>query len=273
MNRIAIIFASLLLSVAARAQQLDSARLAPLDSLLGEYYEAMIYEAMPNKLQECDFLIESCKDSLVRQWVATRIFQHYMDDPPLMGEEAVAVYVHDKWFASGKVAFADDWMAFSAQLFVDFNRASLLGMKAPALSLLPPMGSEMVKVPAKGTPSVLYFYDASCSKCKATSIMLPHVLESVTFPVVLFMIYTGQDGDEWAEFRAGFKVANPNIRIVHAWDPEIESDYQKKYGVLTTPKMFLIGADGKIEGRRLEVESLAQLLGIYESVLENNKQQ
>lgn len=268
-----LIIPALLLCFAAScfAQQLDSTRLAPLDSLLGEYYEAMIYEPLSVKQRECDFLIESCKDSLVRQWVATRIFEHYMDNPPLMGEEALAVYVYDKWFASGKIKIADDWQAFSAQLFVDFNRGSLLGMKAPALSMLPPMGSEKVSVPENGVPSVLYFYDTSCSKCRATSIMLPHVLESVTFPVTLFMLYTGQDGDEWAEFRAAFSISNPNIKIVHAWDPEIDSDYQKQYGVLTTPRMFLVGADGRIEGRRLEVESLAQLLGIYESVLENNE--
>ncbi|MBP5488007.1 MAG: hypothetical protein J6X77_00385 [Bacteroidales bacterium] len=272
MKRIITIFlAFALFAPVAPAQQLDSTRLAPLDSLLEEYYEAMIYEAMPAKLQECDFLIESCPDSLVRQWVATRILQHYMEDPPLMGEEAVAVYLYDKWFAEGPLSIADDWLAFSAKLFVDFNRSSLLGLKAPVLEMLPPVGPDKVTVPRKGVPSVLYFFDTSCSKCKATTIMLPHVLENGSFPIALFMIYTGQDGDEWAEFRAGFSCANPNVEIVHLWDPEIDSDYQKQYGVLSTPKMFLVGADGKIEGRRLEVEALAQLLAIYESVLQNNE--
>ena len=157
------------------------------------------------------------------------------------------------------------------QLFVDFNRSSLLGMKAPELELFPPVGPDKVKVPEKGIPSVLYFYDTSCSKCKASSIMLPRVLESVAFPLSLVMIYTGQDGDEWAEFRAGFSCANPKVKIIHAWDPEIESDYQKKYGVLTTPGMFFVGAEGKIEGRRLEVESLVQLFGIYELFVEENE--
>lgn len=270
MNRILTIIASLLLGSFAYAQQLDSTRLAPLDSLLGEYYEAMIYEALPTKLQECDFLIESCPDSLVRQWVATRILQHYMDNPPLMGEEAVAVELYDKWFASGKITIADEWVAFSAKLFVDYNRSSLLGMKAPVLELYPPVGPEKIKVPEKDISTVLYFYDSSCSKCRATSIMLPHVLESVTFPIALVMVYTGQDGDEWAEFRSGFSVNNANVKTVHAWDPEMESDYLAQYGVLSTPKMFLVGADGIIEGRRLEVESLAQLLGVYESVIGNN---
>ncbi|MBP5571273.1 MAG: redoxin domain-containing protein [Bacteroidales bacterium] len=266
-----ILIALSLFAPLSKAQQLDSTRLAPLDSLLGEYYEAMIYEARPAKFQECDFLIESCKDSLIRQWVATRIFEHYMDNPPLMGEEEVAVYVYDKWFASGKISFADEWLAFSAKLFVDFNRNSLLGLKAPELELLSPTGSEKIRVPEKGTPSVLYFYDTSCSKCKVASIMLPQVLETVSFPLTLFLIYTGQDANEWAEFRASFTIENPKVKLVHAWDPETESDYQKQYGVLSTPKMFLVGSDGKIEGRRLEPEALAQLLAIYEQALEKQK--
>ncbi|MBO4605326.1 MAG: hypothetical protein J5667_02140 [Bacteroidales bacterium] len=271
MNRILTILVSLMISVGAWAQQLDSTRLAPLDSLLGEYYEQMIYLSMPEKCREVDWLIESCPDTLVRQWVATRILQHYIEDPPLMGEEAVGVYVYDKWFAKGPLKIADDWLAFSAQLFVDFNRASLLNKKAPVLELLPYAGSDKVTVPEKGVASVLYFFDTSCSKCKATTIMLPYVLEEVPFPLSVFMIYTGQDGDEWAEFRAGFSCANPNVKIVHLWDPEIESDYQKQYGVLSTPKMFLIREDGTIDGRRLEVEALAQLLDIYAKARKTNE--
>lgn len=271
MNRIitAILALALLVPCRASAQQLDSTRLAPLDSLLGEYYEAMIYEALPTKYQECDFLIESCKDSLVRQWVTSRILLHYTQDPPLMGEEAVAVYVYDKWVASGAVTLADDYEAFAIKLFVDFNRNSLLGMKAPVLELLPPVGPDKVRIPQKGTVSVLYFYDTSCSKCKATSVMLPRVLEGYGFPINLYAIYTGQDGDEWAEFRAGFTCENPNVSITHLWDPEIDSDYQKQYGVLTTPKMFLVDTEGIIQGRRLQIESFPEILPIFEAKANN----
>lgn len=265
-RKILALAAFALLSVAGlRAQQLDSTRLAPLDSLLERYYDAMLYEQPPVKNRECDFLIGSCKDSLVRAWVTERILRHYMEDPPMMGEEAVAVYVYDTWVASGKVTLADDWFAFSANLFAEFNRSSLLGMKAPVLMMLPPVGQDKVRVPEKGKASVLYFYDTSCSKCRAASALLPHVLESVEVPVTLFAIYTGQDGDEWAEFRAGFTCSNDKVAIVHVWDPEIDSDYQKQYGVLSTPKMFFIGADGTIEGRRLEVDSLKELLDFYQT--------
>lgn len=245
-------------------RQLDSTRLASLDSLLEEYYAAMIYEPLRVKYDEVDFLIGACRDSLVRQWVTSRIINHYLQ-PPLMGEEAVEIYVYDKWVASGKVPLSDEWTDFQARIFADFNRSSLLGMKAPVLELLPPSGEEKVRVPAEGKVSVLYFFDTSCSTCRSTSIMLPYCFEGVTFPLSLFAIYCGSDGDEWAEFRSSFSCSNPNVQLIHLWDPEVSSDYQRAYGILSTPGMFLIDSDGIIQGRRLDPNALVQLLSVFEA--------
>ena len=93
LKKILISLSVMMLSLNMLGQQLDSTKLAALDSLLEKYYSAMLFEELPVKYAECDFLIESCKDSLVRQWVGTRILEHYMQDPPLMGEEAVALYL------------------------------------------------------------------------------------------------------------------------------------------------------------------------------------
>ena len=42
----------------------------------------------------------------------------------------------------------------------------------------------------------------------------------------------------------------------------MESDYLSLYGVISTPKLYMTAPDGRIIGRRLEPESLAQLLPI-----------
>ena len=41
----------------------------------------------------------------------------------------------------------------------------------------------------------------------------------------------------------------------------MESDYQRLYGVLTTPRIYVIEPQGSVIGRRLEVDSLVELLG------------
>lgn len=260
-----ILVAALMLAVSlpgAKAQQLDSTRLAPLDSMLTGYFDSMLMESVQTKVNECDFLIGSCRDTLVRRWVATRILQHYMSDPPLMGEEAVALYVYDKWFGEGGLTIEDEWIAFEASMFAEFNRQSQLYMTAPELTMLSPSG-DAVGIPSARSYNVIYFFDTSCSKCKALSTLLQYSFESFTdLPITLYAIYTGVDEEEWAAFRKDFVCTAPHVKVEHVWDPEVESDYQKKYAVVSTPKLYLVDTQGTIIGRRLEAESLRQLLSI-----------
>jgi hypothetical protein len=56
-------------------------------------------------------------------------------------------------------------------------------------------------------------------------------------------------------------------RVRHLWDPGLNSDFQRKYGVIQTPRMFLIAPDGTILGRGLDARALAQLLRpVFEEV-------
>lgn len=242
--------------------QVDSLSLAKLDAMLDNYYEAMVFEDVSVKEGECDFLIESCKDSLVRREVAYAILEHYMD-PPLMGEEAVAIYIYEKWFASGKVTIPDSWDAFQAELFYRTNKACQLDMPAPVLKVTSDKGV-MQNVPGSG-PAVIYFYDIHCSKCRLLTAVLTSQLLKVKFPLTLYAFYAGDDYEGWLAYRDKFKIDNPNITLEHVWDQDMSSDYVTNYGVTTTPKLYFIDENKIIRGRRLEGDSLGQILSIYES--------
>ena len=232
---------------------------APLDSLLAEYFELMVLADIEDKNREFDALIESCRDSLTRQHVALRILDHYIDSN-VMGEEAVAVHIFDEWIATGKVAMRGEFDYLAAEMFATFNRNTLLGVQAPVITLSDPQGNK-VTMPRKGETSILFFYDTACSKCRIVSSMLPKALDSIDFPVNLFAVYYGSDEFDWESFRKEFIFANGNIRVIHLWDPDLESDYQRLYGVLTTPRIYVIEPQGSVIGRRLEVDSLVEVLG------------
>ena len=60
------------------AAQIDTTgRYAGLDSLLTQFYGALLREDVSVKNAEFDALIESCRDSLTRQHVALSVFDHY----------------------------------------------------------------------------------------------------------------------------------------------------------------------------------------------------
>lgn len=263
MKRLIIIaLALVLLPFGLRAQErskLDPVVTEELDARLDEYFAALERESMQVKLEECDFMLESCADSLVRQYVAVRIYDHYLGSK-VMGDEAVAVHMVDDWFTPGKVAMYSDIDLLNAKVYAQFHRSSLIGMEAPALALRGLDGSA-VSAPAAGAVSVLFFYDTSCSKCKLELLRLREYLPRLEVPLEFFAVYTGAFEEQWKDFlEVRWDFECPYVNVRHAWDPELDSNFQMLYGVLQTPQMLLIDADGTIVGRSLDTEALAKLL-------------
>ena len=251
MRRLLLTLAALFAAFLLRAQD---DRFEALGAKLDEYLAALSGESQRVQNAECDFLIESCQDSLVRQFVALKIYDHYLNSR-IMGEDGVAVHVADTWFIPGKVAMHSDMDLLNAKVFADFNRQALLGAMAPQLSAKDPSGAEWT-VPADGSYTLLYFYDTSCSTCRVESARLRKFLQETDFPLTAVAFYAGSDPSAWERYREE-SLDIPGM--IHLWDPDVDSDFQRKYGVLKTPRMFLVGPDGTIVGRGLDTPALNQL--------------
>ena len=251
MKRLLTVLLAVFFTFSLQAQE---DRFEALGAKLEEYFTALAGDPVPVQNAECDFLIESCQDSLTRQFVALKIYDHYLNSK-IMGDDGVAVHVADTWLIPGKVAMHSELDLLNAKVFAEFNRQAQLGAEAPALVVMDQEG-ETVSVPGKGEYTVLYFYDTSCSTCRIESPRLRDFLKDTDFPLQTVAFYTGDDEEEWARYQA----TSLNVPgITHVWDPEMDSDYQRKYGVLQTPRMFLIGPDGTVVGRGLDTPALRML--------------
>lgn len=238
--------------------QPDSLAFAKLDTMLSNYTQAITNESTDVKSAECDFLISSVKDSLTMQHIALWLWDKYKDSE-LMGDEAVAIHVYDNWFKDGTIAMRSEFDKLDADIFAAFNRSTLLGMKAPTVDLKTPCGRK-VRIPQDGSHSILFFFDTGCAKCQLESKVLPGIIEKVEFPTKVYAVFCGHDKAQWRKFRRTFKVRNKKVGIVHAWDPELETDMLRLYGVISTPRLYFTDTDGEILGRRLEPESLAEII-------------
>ena len=238
---------------------IDTAR---IDAALTRYIDAIERSPLEAKQRECDFLIGACADSLVRQYVGIRLYDHYVTSP-LMGDEAVAIYLYDNWFAPKRIAFESPLDLLNAGIYADFNRHSLIGLPAPAVTLEDGAG-ERVTLPLKGDFSVLYFYDTDCARSRLESALLRMLLSSGQFPLTFCAVYVGDKRDAWQQYAdEQLAVTSDAVRVLHLWDPELASDFQRLYGVMQTPRLFLLAPDGRILGRQLNAEALLELLKIY----------
>ena len=248
MKRLLLALAAVFAAFTLRAQD---DRYEALSAKLEEYFAALAGEPLSVQNAECDYLIESCKDSLVRQFVTLKIYDHYLQSK-IMGDEGVAVHIADTWLIPGKVAMKDEMDLLNAKVFAEFNRQAQLGAPAPQMTLQTPDGVD-VTVPSDGVYTLLYFYDTSCSTCRVETPRLARFLQEAAFPLTAVAVYVGSDPEAWARYREN---SLPVPGMVHVWDPEVESDFQRKYGVLQTPRMFLVGPDGKVVGRGLDTPAL-----------------
>lgn len=259
MRKVVSILLLLCACLCMRAQGLDSLTRVRLSDKLEEYFDAIKALDLEAQKEEVDFIIEAASDSLVRQYVAVMTYDHFLSSP-VMGSEAVAIHILDRWFMDGAVKFYDDIDLLNARVFADFNRQSLLGMDAPQLSLLT-YDDEPVSL--YETPSdrysVLYFYDTGCSKCRLENMLLTEAFCSASYPIDFYAVYVGDNKERWKEYM-DHNLKFDGVAVTHLWDPEIDSDFQRKYGVLQTPRMCLVTPEGKIVGRGLDTKALIQLL-------------
>ena len=249
-----VLLAGLLLSFSAVAQtDFDK-----LESKLLEYACTLDLEPEDVRNAECDMLIESAKDSLVRQFVALKLYELYAD-PRVMGTESTAVYLVDKWFSTGKVKMHSDFELFNAEIFADFNRQSLLGCPAPPVVMEDSYGARVSLFENGGTGryAVLYFYDTDCITCKMMSPRVTRILDGRKESLDIYPVYTGSDYDAWMRYIASHFFSE---KYHNLWDPKFDSGFQEKYGVLSTPKLFLVAPDGTILGRGLDATALETLL-------------
>ena len=127
-------------------------------------------------------------------------------------------------------------------------------------------GSETSSVGSEASDerhSVLFFYDAGCPNCKLQMRLLHALFVAKDYPVDMYAVYVGDDRTKWKEYSAGeFPSSTLNFKVQHLWDPDISSDFQRKYGVTKTPRMFLVNPDGIIIGRGLDAPALEIMLDV-----------
>lgn len=271
MQKLATLLLLTSVSFAAFGQVADSLdRYAGLDSLLTQFYTTLERAETEEKNSEFDNLIELCRDSLTRQHVTLAIFDHYSHSR-VMGEEAVAIHIYDEWIKNGRVKTRSEFEDMEKEIFAEFNRNSLIGMIAPPVKLYKPCGG-CLTIPEKGKPAILFFYATDCMKCRLELAELPKILDNIPFKVNFYAINTSTDRKDWNAVRRNLKTSNRNVAVKHLWDPEIDSGYQKLYGVTGTPKIFVVLEDGEIFGRRLELDNLQEIIN-YISIVYGKKEE
>lgn len=216
-----------------------------------------------------DFIIESGKNDVEKSNIAYNIFNYYYKSH-IMGYEECALYIADNYFLNKKLRLKDESKLMLIRMFAEFNRETIIGSKAPELQMENINGN--IEVMPKGNTkyTIIYFYDDECVNCKLqTPQIMEYLNEFYTASVKLYRIYTQKDIKKWhsyiSKLNSKFNSLPKNIEIIDLWDPEINSEFPKRYNVISTPQLFLLDKGHKVIGRKLNAKSLEQLIDIKQN--------
>lgn len=222
-------------------------------------------------ISRADAFINTGKTPEETARIAWYIYNYYRSSN-IMGYDEIAIYIADSYFLNKRYTLPDESAMMEMRLFAETNRNSLIGMKAPSLTLQDPAGTEIRIPDGDQDYSVLYFYDDECPGCVRTTpaLMQYMIRNSAGLNFTIYMVYTQNDRERWMDYIQ--KAVQPftlpaNVRTVHLWDPDMTSDFVTKYGVISTPKLFLLDRNGNIIGRELTPTALGQVVDVHESQL------
>lgn len=261
MKRLLVFWMLVLAAVSTMAQESPATHAS-----VTAYLQTLLTEPVDTINLRVDQLIDSVgrQQPELQSSVAGIAFD-YFSTSPIMGHEGVAVHIADNWFLNNKLKLENEQLYPILYTFAEFNRSSLVGRPAPSLQMqsLDSIPTEIRE--AASTYKVLFFYEPDCSSCRKETPLLADLARNYHGdPITLFAIYTQADRAAWETYVQEWfsNIENPDVTIVHLWDPEAETGFHKKYGVLSTPMMFLLDNQNIIIGRGLDTESLSQMLGL-----------
>lgn len=222
-------------------------------------------------IPRADIFIQSGKTPEEIAKTAYYVYEYYRKSK-IMGYDEIAIYIADNYFLNKKHELPDKDTYLAMKLYADSNRNSLIGMKAAQMELEDPAGNIVPIGNGNSDYYVLYFYDDECPGCKRTTTPLLQSMIKLgkKLNITLYMIYTQNDRERWMDYIRNeiSRVHLPDrVKEVHLWDPEMKSDFVTKYGVISTPKLFLIDRNGTIIGRDLTPIALTQVIDVHENAM------
>lgn len=220
-------------------------------SIKPEISESLIDYLLTNRY----LTYEPLKNAIIKM-----AFDHFSKSK-MMADASAAVYVAKKYILSPESS-APSELKNEASYYVTVNEGTLLGKTAPALALKDTTNTVQELSNTRGETTIIYFFSDDCNYCKEETPRLVELLNQYSFaPINLYTVYTGTDEKKWKEYlNEKFTITNPLVIRTDVADINRESNFPVSYGVVSTPKMFLLDYNQRIIGRNLRTSSLNTLL-------------
>ena len=257
------------------------------------YIEKVVPQIPDSLYPELDMLIAKSRTSeeLFRYMLVT-LFNYY-GKSQIMGFDAVQIYLAKKYYIP-EATWSDSAYISKLKDYIKKNEPLILGAVAPDVKLMivpnthfveaandtaakryPHVGQMVSLHQVKSNYLVLYFWDPDCGHCKKATPDMYKVFKTIKAKgadVIAIGTVFGEAGKmKWVDFIN----ANGLLEWVNAWNP-YEYEYKLKYNIESTPQIFILDKNKKIQAKRIgpeQVEEIIDMLIKRDEYLKNHPEE
>lgn len=222
---------------------------------LSEYITQVIPPVRDSLIFHIDRLLQGPIHPRVGAYCAQYLFTQFFASE-IMGMEAVAVHVAEQYFMNGTYTWPNSDEQAEMETYVLFNRQCLTGQKAPALSLPDAQGCAHDLHALSSPYTLVFFFEDGCPTCSSEILKLTAFYKTYQGPELhVYAVYVQDKEEVLQRYTEYFPDTWTTV-----WDPTFDSDFQHKFNVRGTPRMFLLDRNKTIIGRDIGTETLQQIL-------------
>ncbi len=226
-----------------------------------ETYMQRQVEGIPDSLANAAsrLVAKTMKDTTCYQLMLSKL-TNYALQSNLMGMENVWAKLAEDYYLKGLATWADSAFLSDIRSEYDKVRFNRIGMKARDLPLQDSLNRRVDLYSLGRKYTLLCFYEPSCGHCKKEVPALHDKLykKYVDKGLDVVCVYRLKDKKEWLDFVNEHKLYGPHW--YNLWDSNNTSYYWQFYNTATTPSIYLLDDKKEIIAKKLNEETLDQLL-------------
>ena len=185
-------------------------------------------------------------------WLVTNTYE----TSNIMGMDAVFVHMVEKYYTKEKAFWVDDAQLYKIQDRARVLKPILVGTKVKNIVLNDSLGRPHSLYDVKSKYTILYFWDPDCGHCQKITPKLKESYDKIKSKgVQVFAVCTEVEIDKWKKF-----IREKDLNWINVADPELHNNFRHDFDITTTPQIFLLDENKNIIAKKIEVDTMNDIL-------------
>ena len=221
-----------------------------------QYMTKLTIQIPDSIISAADYLVELARPNLeVFKFVVWWITNHY-ETSNIMGMDAVFVHMAEKFYTPEQAYWMDSVGLYKIQDRAKILKPILLGQKVKNLVLEDTAGVYHSLYDIKKPFTILIFWDPDCGHCQKAMPKLKDLYDKYKAKgVEVFAVDNEAEVDKWKKY-----IREHDLNWINTGDPNFHNNFRHDYDLTSTPQLFLLDDTKTIIAKRIDVETLGDIL-------------